>query len=171
MTQEPKNHLSLIQDALSKGEHGLILRFLLNTLGGTPIIGGVFSGIAGVLSDSKQEIINHINLEYLKIIDEKVELLGKSLVSSQDKKQTVAGFISINPNSVEIIDSSGISSIINKGILDFSINYSEPLDGYVFNYYGSGPVLLESASQQKNHLDIKFKSPCPDLVTFVFMKT
>ncbi|MBU2623114.1 MAG: hypothetical protein KKD92_12435 [Proteobacteria bacterium] len=171
MTQEPKNHLSLIQDALSKGEHGLILRFLLNTLGGTPIIGGVFSGIAGVWSDSKQEIINHIILECLKIIDEKVELFGKALVSSQDKKQTVAGFISINPNSVEIIDSSGISSITDKGVLDFSINYSEPLDGYVFNCYGSGPVLLESASQQKNHLDIKFKSPCPDLVTFVFMKT
>lgn len=171
MTQEPKNHLSQIQDALSTGRHNLILRFLLNTLGGTPIFGGVFSGIAGVSSDSEQQEINHLTLEYLKMIDERVKQIEKALVSSQDKNQTVAGFISLNPNSVEIIDSSGICSITDKGVLDFSINYSEPLDGYVFNYYGSGPVLLESASQQKNNLDIKFKSPCPDLVTLVFIKT
>ncbi|MDA3894852.1 MAG: hypothetical protein PF482_01750 [Desulfobacteraceae bacterium] len=171
MTQEPKNHLSLIQDALSKGGHEKILQFLLNTLGGTPYIGGVFGGIASVWSDSKQEILNHLILESLKIIDEKVEIVKKALVSSQDKNQTVAGFISLNPNSVEIIDSSGISSITDKGVLDLSINYSEPLDGYVFNCYGGGPVLLESASQQKSHLNIKFKRPCPDLVTLVFMKT
>ncbi len=170
MTQEPKNHLSMIQNELSKGRHNLILRFLLNTLGGTPILGGVFSGISGVWSDSEQEIKNHLILECLKIYDERVKQVEKALVSSKDKNQTVAGFISLNPNSVEIIDSSGISSITDKGVLDFSINYSESLDGYVFNYFGSGPVLLESASQQKRQLDIKFKSPCPDLVTLVFMK-
>ena len=170
MPSESEAQLKIIEEALSKGGHEILSRFLLNCLGGTPIIGGGFSGAAGLWSEKEQELTNRATFDYLKITDERIAKLEKSLVQQSNHNEVVAGFITFNPNTVEIIDSSGVSSISDIGTLDFSINYSESLDGYVFNYYGSGPVALECAIQNSCNLNIKFERACPDTVTLVFYK-
>ena len=170
MEIESRGQLNQIQEALSKNGHETTLRFLLSCLGGTPYVGGGFSGAAGLWSEKRQDLINKMILEYLNINEERIETLDKSIVQRKDHQTHVAGYIKFNPNTTEIIDASGISSITDNGTHDFSINHSEPLDDYVFNYYGSGPVILKRAIQEKNHIHIEFESPCPELVTLVFYK-
>jgi hypothetical protein len=83
----------------------------------------------------------------------------------------VKAFIKFNPNTVtEIQDAMNISSLIDNGILDFTIVFSEEFDylGYVVCAIGSGSVGFTVLSQSEGAIRLKFAVPCPDIVRLEF---
>ncbi len=171
MSNDSEDILKELENALSGGNNTKALRFLLNCLSGTPIIGGVFSASAGSWSEHEQNKINSKLIEFAKISDERVNEIEKSLVDSHDSKHYMAGFIKFNPNKSEFIDSSEISSLTDNGVLDFTINFTRPFNNYVFNYYGSRNVTIKKVEESIGGVRVIFESPCPDMVTIVFYDT
>jgi len=77
--------------------------------------------------------------------------------------------VKFNPKKPELIDSSNVSSLTDNGRLDFSINFTSPLqDGFTLQYFGSGEVRLNGVIESENSVRVRFLEPCPDAVTFVF---
>ena len=160
--------LKELETALSGGGNTKALRFFLNCLSGTPIVGGGFSATSGLWSEQEQDKINEMLISFAKLTDERISQLENSLVDSVDPTHCVAGFITFNPNKAEFIDSSRISSLTDNGTLDFIINFTQPFHNYVFNCYGSGKVNIAGITENKDGLHILFEEPCPDKVTVVF---
>ena len=100
--------------------------------------------------------------------DDRISQIEKSLVDRSNQDHYVAGYIKFNPNKVEIIESSEISSLADNGALDFTINFTVPFHNYIFNSYGSSKVTIAKVSEDKDGLTISFQEPCPDKVTIVF---
>lgn len=148
-----------------------IVRFLLNVLSSTPVLGGMFSATAAAWSESEQTDINQLVAQLLKITDDKVEELKSDLVSITNRSHVVAGHITFETNgTIRIVDSSEMSSLTDNGGLDFTINFLRPFASYVFNYYGSGPVALQSVSQAPSGVRLIFQDPAPERVTVVFFE-
>ncbi|MBU1395961.1 MAG: hypothetical protein KKE84_07435 [Gammaproteobacteria bacterium] len=148
-----------------------LVRFLLNVLSSTPVLGGVFSATAAAWSESEQTDINQLTAQLLKITDEKVDYLKSDLVSITNRSHVVAGHVTFETNgTIRIVEASEISSLTDNGRLDFTINFTRPFAGYVFNYYGSGPVALQSVSQAPSGVRLVFQEPAPERVTVVFFE-
>jgi hypothetical protein len=99
---------------------------------------------------------------------DKVEEDRDTLNSIADRLHVVAGKITFNPNTGEIISSSNVASLTDIGTLDFTINFSQSYAHYVFIYYGNGPIVLERVEQTLGGVRVVFQDPAPSLVTFVF---
>ena len=148
-----------------------IIRFLLNVLSSTPVLGGVFSASAAAWSESEQVEINELTVKLLAITDDKVEEMKNDLVSVTNKSHVIAGHVTFKTNgTVSIVDSSEISSLSDNGDLYYTINFSRPFAHYVFSYYGSGPVALQSVSQTPGGMKLLFQEPAPEQVTIVFFE-
>lgn len=159
-----------IQLQLSAGRTNKILRFLLNVLSSTPVVGGVFSATAAAWSEAEQEKVNKMLLLFQQYTDDKVTELEGALSLRADPGHVVAGSITFNPNTTEMISTSSISSLTDNGTLDFTINFTRALEDYVFMYYGSGPVTLEGVSQTAGGMRVRFAAPAPDRVTIAFFE-
>lgn len=159
-----------IKQQLSAGRTSKILRFLLNVLSSTPIVGGVFSATAAAWAEAEQEKTNKMLLLFQQYTDDKVTELKGALSLRGDPGHVVAGSITFNPNTTEMISTSSISSLTDSGALDFTINFTRSLEDYVFMYYGSGPVTLESATQALGGMRVRFAEPAPDRVTIAFFE-
>jgi len=169
-TAMANNIIEKLKAKSSRGPTNKIVRFLLNVLSSTPILGGVFSATASAWSEQEQADINKLILQLLEITDDKVEEAQNALVSVTNKSHVVAGYIAFNPNTAEFIESSDVSSLTDNGTLDFTVNFLRPYASYVFNYYGSGPVVLRRATQAPNGVRVVFQEPAPDRVTIVFFE-
>jgi hypothetical protein len=159
-----------IRQQLSAGRTNKILKFLLNVLSATPVVGGVFSATASAWSEAGQEKINKLLFLLQQYTDEKVTEVNGALSLMADPSHIVAGSITFNPNTTEIVATSSISSLMNNSTLDFTINFKRSLQGYVFTYYGSGPVTLEGVTQTVGGMRVRFTEPAPDRVTIAFFE-
>lgn len=158
-----------IKEKLAKSPHKKNYRFILNIMSITPYIGGVFSSVSGIWAEKDQEKINTLTIERFDRIEESiVDMKDNLLVFKDNPSHVIAGFIKFNPNTTNIIDSNSVSSICDNGTLDFTINFSVPIDKYIFNFYGNGPLRLDSAIETSSGLRVTFSEPCPNLVTIVF---
>jgi len=138
-------------------------------LGGTPVVGGAFGATAAAWSEAEQAKVNALLHDALQIQDEKIQEVDKKLVVASEKKQWIAAYIKFNPNKSEFIDSSNVSSLTDNGHLDFSINFTSPLqNGFTLQYFGNGEVRLNGVIESKHSVHVCFLEPCPDVVTFVF---
>ncbi len=102
--------------------------------------------------------------------DERITILEKSLVAANNLTHVVAGYITFNPNLGVFIDSSEIVSLAKNSTLDLTIVFSRDLENYIFNYYGSGRVVLKKVNEAAGSRRILFEEPCPDRVTIVFFE-
>jgi len=159
-----------LQEALSNRNNTKTLRFLMNCLSGTPIAGGGFSATAGLWTERDQHKINEMIMNFVILTDDRISQIEKSLVDINNRDHYVAGYIKFNPNKVEIIDYSEISSLTDNGVLDFTINFTVPFHNYIFNCYGSSKVTITNVSENEDGLKISFQEPCPDKVTIVFFE-
>jgi hypothetical protein len=139
-------------------------------LSSTPIVGGVLSATAAAWSDAEQEKINKILLVLQQYTDDRVTELEGGLSLRADPGHVVAGSITFNPNTADMISTSSISSLTDNGTLDFTINFTRSLEDYVFMYYGSGPVALEGVTQTGGGMRVRFAEPAPDRVTIAFFE-
>jgi len=171
MSKDSEELLAELEKALSGGNNTKALRFLLNCLSGVPVVGGGFSATAGAWSEKEQGDFNEMVVAFSKITDESVTNIEKSLVDSNNHAHVVAGFITFNPNKHEFIDSSGISSLTDNGASDYTINFTRAFNNYIFNYYGSGKVVINEVQETANGMRVIFEEPCPDKVTFVFYES
>ncbi|MFT7860433.1 MAG: hypothetical protein ABXS93_05815 [Sulfurimonas sp.] len=160
--------IELIKEKVAKSPDNRTYRFLLNTISSTPIIGGVFSGISGIWAEKDQEKTNALFIERIDNYDKRIVAIENTLVLKDNQSHVIAGFIKFNPNTANIIDSNSISSLCDNGTLNFIINFNVPIDKYIFNFYGNGPLGLDSAIETSSGLRVTFSEPCPNLVTIVF---
>lgn len=79
-------------------------------------------------------------------------------------------YIRFNPNTVTILESWNISSIIDNGILDFTICFASafPNTDYVFQIGSNGNLVTKVLEQSVGSIRIKFDEPCPDFVDINF---
>ena len=168
--KSPVDIVKKLKEALSNRNNTKALRFLLNCLSGTPVAGGGFSATAGLWAEREQDKINEMITNFAILTDDRISQIEKSLVDRNNQNHYVAGYIKFNPNKVEIIDASGISSLTDNGALDFTINFTVPFHNYIFNCYGSNKVTLTKVSENEDGLKILFQKPCPDKVTVVFFE-
>lgn len=159
-----------LEATLSGGHTSKILRFLLNVISATPFVGGVFSAAAAAWSEQEQNKISRMLLLFQKLTDDKVSEVRQSLVSVTEPQHVVAGSITFNPNTAELVASSAVSSLTDHGVLDFTVNFSRPFQDYVFMCYGSGPVVLKSVEQTPTGMRVLFEHPAPDKVTIAFFE-
>lgn len=159
-----------LEAALSGGRTNKILRFLLNVLSATPFVGGVFSATAAAWSEHEQNKINTMMLLFHQLTDDKVSEVRESLVSVAEPGHVVAGSITFNPNTAQLLASSEISALTDNGTVDFTVNFSRPFEDYVFMCYGSGPVALKQVEQTQNGMRVVFEHPAPDKVTIAFFE-
>ena len=68
---------------------------------------------------------------------------------------------------MKVYESYNISSISDLGALNFNVNFSVPLDGYLLQYYGNKTINIQ-ISEEKDFLNFKILEPCPDYVTIIF---
>ena len=171
MGDAPENVSELLRKGLTGDRNGKILRFLLNVLSGTPTIGGVFSASASAWSEANQQRTIELVAQFATLTDERITRLEKSLVAKNDPHHVVAGYIAFNPNSgfPDIIDSSGMTSLTDGGgALEFDIAFDHDFRNYIFNYYGSGNIVLKEVHETVGGIRVSFEEPCPDRVTIVF---
>lgn len=149
MSEEQINILEVIKEQLGGGRHTKILRFLLNCLSSTPAVGGVFSATASLWSEANQQRINQLMTKLATLTDERITGVEHQLVSASVPAHAVAGYVTFNPNDkAEVIDSSNMSSITDGGsILEFDILFASEIQYYIFNYYGSGRVVLKEVHE------------------------
>lgn len=159
-----------LEAALSGGRTSKILRFLLNVMSATPFVGGAFSAAAAAWSEQEQNRINRMLLLFQTLTDDKVSEVQQSLVSVAQPHHVVAGSITFNPNTAELIAASEVSSLTDNGVLDFTVTFSRQFHDYVFMYYGSGPVTLRKTEQAENGMRVLFEPPAPDKVTIAFFE-
>lgn len=159
-----------LEAALSGGRTSKILRFLLNVISATPFVGGVFSAAAAAWSEHEQNKINRMLLLFHQLTDDKVSEVRESLVSVAEPRHVVAGSITFNPNTAELIASSEISSITDNGVLDFTVTFTRPFHDYVLMCYGSGPVNLMRVEQAQDGMRVLFEHPAPEKVTIAFFE-
>ena len=141
---------------------------MLNVLSSTPIIGGVFSAVSGIWAEKDQKKTNDLLIKKLEHFEDEALVKENALVSKDNPSHIYAGFIKFNPNTSNIIDSSKISSLCDNGTLNFKINFIVPIDKYIFNFYGDGPLKMNSIIETTDGLRVTFSAPCPDLVTIIF---
>ena len=170
MDAELHDVLELLRKGLGGIRNRKILQFLLNCLSGTPYIGGVFSASASAWSDANQQRTNELVAQFATLTDERIATLEKNLVATNVPTHVVAGYVTFNPNTAEIIDSSRIGSLTDGGILKFDILFQSDFQNYIFNYYGSGRVVLKEVHQTVGGITVSFEEPCPDRVTIVFFE-
>lgn len=173
MSKFEYNHKSNLDKYISEGRLPKISRFLLNCLGGTPIIGGVFGATASVLDGLKQDEINNEMSALLKIQNREIVELDNKIVLLNDEKLWMVSYIKFKTNNVvDIVDSSNVSSVIDNGQLDFTICFHEPQpeESYLMQYYGSEKIDVSVKEQNKDCIRVVFYEPCPELVTLLFVK-
>jgi len=146
------------------------IRFFLNVLSSTPYIGGIFSAFSGLLSEEEQDKINNNFIDKISDNDERLDVLEKECIINDTQSQIIAGFIKFNPNTMNIIKTSKISSLADKGTLNCQINFIIPIENYFFSFYGNSPLQILKAKESSTSLDVTFVSPCPEQVTIVFYK-
>ena len=171
MDAELHDVLELLRKGLGGVRNRKILQFLLNCLSGTPYIGGVFSASASAWSDANQQKTNELVAQFATLTDERIATLEKNLVAANVPTHVVAGYITFNPNTAEIIDSSRIGSLTDgAAFLAFDILFQSDFEHYIFNYYGSGKVVLKEVHETIGGITLLFEEPCPDRVTIVFFE-
>jgi hypothetical protein len=80
-------------------------------------------------------------------------------------------FIKFNPHTVtDIRDSENISSLVDNGVLDYSFMFNKPFQdsNYVVGAWGTGSVTFDVVPQDEKSAQIRFGTPCPDLVRLEF---
>lgn len=157
---------SELRQRLSGRGHEKILRFALNLVSSLPFVGGVFSAAAALWSEHGQATINSLVERLVCLTDDKVTESERRLVSASDRNRVIAAYVTFNPNSGELLDASGISSLSDNGALDFSVTLGRPGD-YLF-YGGAGPVKIEHLSQSENGVRVRFAAPAPEWVRLAF---
>lgn len=157
-----------LNTALSGDHTNKILRFLLGCLSATPIIGGAIGASAAAWSETEQSKINGLVQRAMGILDDRIQETDKKLVKI-DQKNWVAAYIKFNPNNAELIDSSDVSSLVDNGLLDFTIIFLSPLEQkFSLQYFGPSEVRLDGVIESPHSVRVRFLEPCPDIVTFVF---
>lgn len=113
------NKINDFEEAIKENK-GLSFRsFALAALGSIPIVGGAISGVGGAWSERDQNRINSVFKAWLKVQEEELEQIGKTLsevlfsINLQDEK------------IVERIESHDYSNIIKKCFRDWSAGDSE----------------------------------------------
>lgn len=159
-----------LERQLSAGRTTKILRFVLNVLSSTPIIGGFFSATASAWSEFEQGKTNELLHLLQEHTDDAVTELRGELSQASNPAHVVAGSITFNPNTAELISTSSISSLTDNGTLDFTISFARPLEDYVFMYYGSGPIALKGVTEAPGGMRILFAEPAPSRITIAFFE-
>lgn len=159
-----------LEQLLSGGRTSKILRFLLNVLSSTPVVGGVFSATASAWAEAEQDRINKMLFLFQQYTDDKVTEIKGSLSLKEDPQHIVAGSITFNPNTAEMFETSAITSLADSGTLDFTMTFARDLERYVFMCYGSGPVSIKSVTQMPGGMRVLFDQPAPDRVTIAFFE-
>lgn len=159
-----------LQQVLSGGRTSKILRFLLNVLSATPVVGGIFSATASAWAEAEQDKINKMLVLFQQYTDDKVTEIKGSLSLKGSPQHVVAGSITFNPNTAETFETSEITSLTDNGTLDFTVNFARDLKRYVFMCYGSGPVSLKGVRQTSGGMRVLFEEPAPDRVTIAFFE-
>jgi hypothetical protein len=90
---------------------------------------------------------------------------------SRHEDEDVKAYIEFNPNTVAgIMDAKNISSFIDHGILNISVNFDEPFEDitYIVNAMGDASVNFKVIEKSTDTVQIVFEQPCPDLVRLEF---
>ena len=118
-----------LQQLLSGGRTSKILRFLLNVLSSTPMVGGIFSATASAWAEAEQDKFNKLVFLFQQYTDDKVTEIEGSLSLKVDPQHVVAGSITFNPNTTEMFETSSITSLTDNGTLDYTVNFARDLEG------------------------------------------
>ncbi len=156
----------------------MISRFILNGLGGTPVVGGFFGAVSAAWSEHDQNQVNDTFDQRItalaRQVDEQpreaiMEVREKTLVEVSPQQHWVVAYIKLNPNTMEVFDSSNVAGLTDFGTLNCVVNFDEPLRGrFSLQCFGSGPVQLQSVDLHETSAHLRFAEPCPDLVTVMF---
>jgi|TARA_R110001599_G_scaffold338293_1_gene557247 hypothetical protein len=164
------NTIANLKNAIKSSRENLVARFLLNTISSTPFIGGVFSATAGLWSEKEQSKANQALLELVESANIKVDKAENSFKQKDDKNNLVAGLVKFKTNgTVSIIKSKNVSSISDGGT-EFTVNFANSMNDYVFNIYGSSEVKIASCHESADTFTMRFNEPIPEEITIVFFK-
>ena len=89
--KERENILGKLNDALSKPGGMLAIRFILNTAGSIPVVGGAISGVGSLQAEREQQEINRLLLNWASIADEDIKKITEEL-GKLAKEPTKASF-------------------------------------------------------------------------------
>lgn len=108
-----------LEKALESNNAPKLARFALAAMGSIPFAGGVFSGIGGAWSEAEQEKINSVFRTWLKLQEEELEQIGKTL------SEVLFRLDLHDEQIVKRIESKEFSSIVKKCFRDWSAGDSE----------------------------------------------
>lgn len=116
-----------LTEALERGHGPLIARFALACLGGVPVVGGVFGGVAGGWSEKEQNHYNRVFASWLRLQEDELKEIA----------QTIAEILSrLNLNNENIqkrIESPEYLSLLKKCFRDWSAAESEQKRVFIRN--------------------------------------
>ena len=117
---DPKDDINReMSEALQAGMGPKIARFALACLGGIPGIGGVFGAGAGAWSEAEQEKFKKILAAWLKLQEEEIQEIGKTLMEVMARVDTTDDRIR------ERVESPEYLSLVKKCFRDWSAAESE----------------------------------------------
>jgi hypothetical protein len=119
MSEDKESFDGNLKDALQAGMGPKITRFTLACLGGIPVIGGVFGAGAGAWSESEQERFNKIFASWLKLQEDELKEIGKTLMEVMMRVDKT------DEKVQERIQSSEYLKLIKKCFRDWSAAESE----------------------------------------------
>jgi hypothetical protein len=118
---------SQINDALKSGAGPKIARFALACLSAIPLGGGAIGGIGGLWSEADQEKFNKIFATWLKLQEDEIKEIGKTLLEITQRVDTEDERIQQRLQSPEYL------SLIKKCFRDWSAAESEEKRGLIRN--------------------------------------
>jgi hypothetical protein len=162
--------LQALRAGLSGDRTRKVLRFLLNIAASTPYVGGIFGAIAAAWGDSDQARINSLVASLQGLFDDELRETQSALVLARSPNRFVAGKVTLDTYTGRILDAFGAAAVVDLGRFDFGINFSRPLNNYVFVCYGDAPVVLSRADQTPTGLRLSFQEPVPHTVTIAILE-
>lgn len=108
-----------IDDHLHHGVGGKVARFALACLSSVPVVGGAIGGAGGAWSEAEQNRFNKILASWLKLQEEEMKEIGRTLVEVMDRLDKT------DPEIEKRLQSPEYLSILKKAFRDWSAAESE----------------------------------------------
>lgn len=165
-----------IKQKLVKSGGTKLFRYISGWFGAGLYLSGVF------ISHGKQLQESDANKLLLEFIETATHYGDKPYMESnkvfvKDGKggtaEVVAGYMTFDtsgPAAVNILESSGCSSLTDNGTADYSVNFTEPLGSYIYSFITSEPVQLINVSMGDSMLRMKFNRRFSGIVKIIFFE-
>jgi hypothetical protein len=163
-----------LKDEISTFNHTKLFKGVSGWLGAGFYISAAFINLSGDLTEIDT---NDIQQEFGRTSDfyaGELSFQNNTITNNDPESGTadiVAGFITFDASGVvNILESSGCSSVTDGGTTNYSVNFTEPLGNYIYTFITSEAVKVVSASMGSGSLNLIFDKPLSGIIKVLFFE-